>query len=98
MQLWCDKNDIQKYPYKGNMMKRKQIDSKQSISKMMFIYKKSLNRSILLRDFCLSQLYGDYFYVAMCLCLISVVDVMFSQQNNNFLLSIAIYIVGGAIN
>ena len=65
-----------------------------SISNMMFIYKKSLNRFILLRDFCLSPSYGDYFYVAMCLCLISVVDVMFSQQNNNFLLSIAIYIVG----
>ena len=69
-----------------------------SISNMMFIYKKSLNRFILLRDFCLSPLYGDYFYVAMCLCLISVVNVMFSQQNNNFLLSIAIYIVGIAIN
>jgi len=46
----------------------------------------------------LSQLYGDYFYVAICVCLISVVDVMFSQQNNNFLLSIAIYIVGIALN
>lgn len=69
-----------------------------SISNMMFIYKKSLNDIGLLRDFYLFPLYGDYFYVAMCLCLISVVDVIFSQQNNSFLLSIAIYIVGGAIN
>ena len=61
---------------------------------MMFNIKKVLNKIGLLRTFCLSPLYGDYLYVAMCLCLISVVDVMFSQQNNNFLLSIAIYIVG----
>ena len=47
-----------------------------------------------MRTFCLSQLYGDWLYVVICVCLISVVDVMFSQQNNNFLLSIAIYIVG----
>ena len=48
--------------------------------------------------FCLSQLYEDWLYVVICVCLRSVADVMFSQQDNNFLLSIAIYIVGIAIN
>ena len=61
---------------------------------MMFNIKKVLNKIGLLRTFCLFQLYGDWLYIVICVCLISVVDVMFSQQNNNFLLSIAIYIVG----
>ncbi len=65
---------------------------------MMSIIKKVLNKIGLLRTFCLSQLYGDWFYVIICVCLISVLDVMFLQQNNSFLLSIVIYIVGGAIN
>lgn len=65
---------------------------------MMLNIEKVLNKIGLLRTFCLSQLYGDWLYVVICVCLIFVVDVMFSQQNNNFLLSIAIYIVGGAIN
>ncbi len=65
---------------------------------MMFNIKKVLNKIGLLRTFCLSQLYEDWLYVVICVCLRSVADVMFSQQNNNFLLSIAIYIVGIAIN
>ena len=60
----------------------------------MFNIKKVLNKIGLLRTFCLSQLYEDWLYVVICVCLRSVADVMFSQQNNNFLLSIAIYIVG----
>lgn len=64
----------------------------------MFNIKKVLNKIGLLRTFCLSQLYEDWLYVVICVCLRSVADVMFSQQNNNFLLSIAIYIVGIAIN
>ena len=65
---------------------------------MMFNIKKVLNKIGLLRTFCLSQLYEDWLYVVICVCLRSVTDVMFSQQDNNFLLSIAIYIVGIAIN
>lgn len=65
---------------------------------MMFNIKKVLNKIGLLRTFCLSQLYEDWLYVVICVCLRSVADVMFSQQDNNFLLSIAIYIVGIAIN
>ncbi len=65
---------------------------------MMFIIKKVLNKIGLLRTFCLSQLYEDWLYFVIYVCLISVVDVMSSQQNNSFLLSIAIYIVGCAIN
>ena len=65
---------------------------------MMFNIKKVLNKIGLLRTFCLSQLYEDWLYVVICVCLRSVADVMFSQQNNNFLLSIAIYIVSIAIN
>ena len=61
---------------------------------MMLNIEKVLNKIGLLRTFCLFQLYGDWLYIVICVCLISVVDVMFSQQNNNFLLSIAIYIVG----
>lgn len=65
---------------------------------MMFIIKEVLNKIGLLRTFCLSQLYEDWLYVVICVCLNSVVDVIFSQHNNSFLLSIAIYIVGIAIN
>lgn len=65
---------------------------------MMFNIKKVLNKIGLLRTFCLSQLYEDWLYVVICVCLRSVADVMFPQQDNNFLLSIAIYIVGIAIN
>ena len=65
---------------------------------MMFNIKKVLNKIGLLRTFCLSQLYEDWLYVVICVCLRSVADAMFSQQDNNFLLSIAIYIVGIAIN
>ena len=65
---------------------------------MMFNIKKVLNKIGLLRTFCLSQLYEDWLYFVICVCLRSVTDVMFSQQDNNFLLSIAIYIVGIAIN
>lgn len=65
---------------------------------MMFNITESPQQNRFAEDFLLSQLYEDWLYVVICVCLRSVADVMFSQQDNNFLLSIAIYIVGIAIN